>query len=75
MMVGDYAAAERGLLRAVEVERPALARVYLANVYEQAGDYARAAAQPEAYLKENPDSPQREGVRGALDKLRKKGKR
>ncbi|HEX6185770.1 MAG TPA: tetratricopeptide repeat protein [Pyrinomonadaceae bacterium] len=74
MMVGDYAAAEGHLRRAVELGRPPLARVYLANVYEQTGDPARAAAQLEAYLKENPDSPQKEGVRAALDKLRKKAK-
>ena len=75
MMLGDYAAAEGHLLRAVELGRPPLARVYLANVYEQTNDPARAAAQLEAYLKENPDSPQKEGVRAALDKLRKKAKK
>ena len=75
MMVGDYAAAEGHLLRAVELGKPPLARVYLANVYEQTGDPARAATQLEAYLKENPDSPQKEGVRAALDKLRKKAKK
>ncbi len=75
MMLGDYAAAEGHLLRAVELGKPPLARVYLANVYEQTGDPARAAAQLEAYLKENPDSPQNAGVRVALDKLRKKAKK
>jgi Flp pilus assembly protein TadD len=76
MMLGDYAQAERHLLRAVELGRPPLARVYLANVYEKTGDPARAAAQLEAFLKENPDSPQKEGVRAVLDTLRKKaGKR
>jgi Tfp pilus assembly protein PilF len=75
MMVGDYAPAEGHLLRAVELGKPPLARVYLANVYEQIGDPARAAAQLEAYLKENPDSPQDASVRAALDKLRKKAKK
>ena len=75
MMLGDYAQAERHLLRAVELGRPPLARVYLANVYEQTGEPARAAAQLEAFLKENPDSPQKEGVRAALDKLRKKARK
>lgn len=75
MMLGDYAQAEGHLLRAVELGKPPLARIYLANVYEQTGDPARAAAQLEAYLKENPDSPQNAGVRVALDKLRKKAKK
>jgi tetratricopeptide (TPR) repeat protein len=74
MMVGDYPPAREHLLRALELGRPPLARVYLANVYEQTGQFAAAAAQLEAYLKENPDSPQGEGVRSALEKLRRKAK-
>jgi tetratricopeptide (TPR) repeat protein len=75
MQTGDYEAAREHLLRALELGRPALAHVYLANVYEQTGKYAEAVAQLEAYLKENPDSPQREAVRAAIDKLRKKVKK
>jgi Tfp pilus assembly protein PilF len=74
MMTGDYRASEEHLLRALELGRAALAHVYLANVYEQTGEFARAASQLEAYLKENPDSPQKESVRAALDKLRKRAK-
>jgi Flp pilus assembly protein TadD len=74
MMTGDYRASEEHLLRALELGRAALAHVYLANVYEQTGDFARAASQLEAYLKEHPDSPQKESVRAALDKLKKKAK-
>jgi Flp pilus assembly protein TadD len=74
MLTGDYRASEEHLLRALELGRPPLARIYLANVYEQTGDFARAASQLEAYLKENRDSPQAEAVRAALDKLRKKAK-
>lgn len=74
MMTGDYRASEEHLLRSLELGRPPLARIYLANVYEQTGDFARAASQLEAYLKENRDSPQAEAVRAALDKLRKKAK-
>ncbi|MET0625831.1 MAG: tetratricopeptide repeat protein [Pyrinomonadaceae bacterium] len=74
MLVGDYAAAREHLLRALELGPAPLAHVYLANVYEQTGEYAEAARHLEAYLKENPDSPQREGVRAALDALRKKAK-
>ena len=72
MLVGDYASAREHLLRALELGRAPLAHVYLANVYEQTGEYAAAATHLEAYLKESPDSPQRESVRAALDKLRKK---
>ncbi len=74
MLTGDYRASEEHLLRALELGKPSLARIYLANVYEQTGDFARAASQLEAYLKENRDSPQAEAVRAALDKLRKKAK-
>ena len=75
MQTGDCDAAREHLLRALELGKPALARVYLANVYEQTGEYAEAAAQLEAYLKENPDSPQGEAVRAAIDKLRSKAKK
>ncbi|MFL6333664.1 MAG: tetratricopeptide repeat protein [Pyrinomonadaceae bacterium] len=75
MLVGDYAPAREHLLRALELGRPALAHVYLANVYEQTGDYAEAVRHLEGYLKENPDSPQAPAVRAAADKLRKKAKK
>jgi len=74
MMTGDYKASEEHLLRALEIGKPPLARIYLANVYEQTGDFARAAVQLEAYLKENPNSPQTDAVHTALDKLKKKAK-
>lgn len=75
MMTGDYRAAEEHLLRALELAKPALAHIYLANVYEQKGEPERAVAQLEAYLKENPGSTQAEAVRGAIEKLRKKAKK
>lgn len=74
MMTGDYRAAEEHLLRALELSRTALAHVYLANVYEQTGDFAKAVVQLEAYLKENPNSPQAEAVRAAIEKLKRKAK-
>jgi tetratricopeptide (TPR) repeat protein len=74
MMTGDYRPAEEHLLRALELARPALAHVYLANVYEQTGEPAKAAAQLEAYLKENPNSPQSDAVRAAVEKLKRKAK-
>lgn len=75
MMTGDYRAAEEHLLRALELAKPPLAHVYLANVYEQKGEPQRAVAQLEAYLKENPNSTQAEAVRGAIEKLRRKTKK
>ena len=74
MQTGDYAAAREHLLRALELGKSPLAHVYLANVCEQTGQYAEAVKHLEAYLKENPDSPQAEAVRAAADKLRKKAK-
>ena len=75
MMTGDYRAAEEHLLRALELSRPALAHVYLANVYEQTGEFSKAVSQLEAYLKENPNSPQTEAVRAAVEKLKRKAKK
>jgi tetratricopeptide (TPR) repeat protein len=74
MMTGDYKPSEEHLLRALELGGPPVARVYLANVYEQTGDFARGAAQLEAYLKDSPNSPQADAVRAAAAKLRKKAK-
>ncbi|HST50525.1 MAG TPA: carboxypeptidase regulatory-like domain-containing protein [Pyrinomonadaceae bacterium] len=74
MMKGDYRAAEEHLLRSLELARPALARVYLANVYEQTSEFAKAVAQLESYLRENPRSPQSDAVRDAIEKLKRKAK-
>jgi Tfp pilus assembly protein PilF len=74
MMTGDYKPAEEHLLHALELSKPTLAHIYLANVYEQTGDFAKAVAQLEAYLKENPSSPQTDAVRAAIDKLKRKAK-
>ncbi|MGH9901253.1 MAG: tetratricopeptide repeat protein [Pyrinomonadaceae bacterium] len=74
MMVGDYPAAEGHLLRAQELGKPPAARVYLANVYEQLGEPAKAVTQLQAFLEENPQSPNADSVRGALEKLRRKMK-
>jgi tetratricopeptide (TPR) repeat protein len=72
MMVGDYKAAEEHLLRASELGRNPVAHVYLANVYEQTGETAKALARLELYLKESPESANAASVRGAAEKLRKK---
>jgi Tfp pilus assembly protein PilF len=74
MMTGDYKPAEEHLLRALDLARPALAHVYLANVYEQTGEFSKAVSQLLAYLKENPNSPQADAVRAAIEKLKKKAK-
>ena len=75
MMTGEMEAAETHLLRAVEQDKPALAHIYLANIYERRNQPERAIAQLEAYLKENPQSSERDAVRGAIDKLRRQAKK
>ena len=72
MTTGNHRAAEVHLRRSLELTRQPLARVYLANVYEQTGEPAKAAEQLEAYLKEEPKTPNAEAVRGAIEKLRRK---
>jgi len=72
MMTGELRAAEKHLLRALELARPPLAHVYLANVYEQLDQPARAVEHLQSYLKGNPNAPQAAAVRGAIEKLRKK---
>lgn len=72
MMTGDYGAAEKHLLRASELNRTPIAHIYLANVYEQLDAPAKAVEHLQAYLKESPQSPNAESVRGAIEKLRKK---
>ncbi len=72
MMLGDYKAAEEHLLRAYQLGRNPVAHVYLANVYEQTGEPAKALERLEAYLKESPQSANAASVRGAVEKLRKK---
>ena len=72
MMTGDYRAAEAHLLRAYELAKPAVALIYLANVYEQTGEPAKAMERLQTYLKENPQTPNADSIRAALEKLRKK---
>ena len=73
MMTGDYKASESDLLRAYEIGKPALARIYLANLYELTGEPARAIEQLKAFLKESPNLPEerQEGIRQAIEKLKK----
>ena len=68
-------AAETHLLRALAQSKPALAHIYLANIYERRHQPERAIAQLETYLKENPQSSERDAVRGAIDKLRRQTKK
>lgn len=72
MMTGDYLSAEPDLLRAYEIGKPAIAHIYLANLYELRHEPAKAIEQLQAYLKENPESPNSTQIREAIDKLRKK---
>lgn len=74
METGDDASAEKHLLRAIELGRAPLARVYLANVYERKGEASKAVEQLEAYLREEPRTPNAEAVRAAIRKLKEKSK-
>jgi tetratricopeptide (TPR) repeat protein len=71
MMTGDYDSAESNLLRAYEISKPTIAHIYLANLYEQRRQPGKAIEHLQAYLKENPESPNSEQIREAIDKLRK----
>ncbi|MGB8510456.1 MAG: tetratricopeptide repeat protein [Pyrinomonadaceae bacterium] len=72
MMTGDYASAEKHLLRAYDLGKSSLAHIYLANVYEQSGEPAKAVEHLQAYLKENPKTPNADSIRSAVEKLRRK---
>ncbi len=75
MMTGDYKSAEPHLLRACELNKSSVAHVYLANVYEQTGEFSKAVEHLQTYLKENPKTPNAEAVHAAIDKLRRKQKK
>jgi tetratricopeptide (TPR) repeat protein len=75
MMTGQHKDAETHLLRALDLAKPAIAHIYLANVYEQLGQPAKAVEHLQTYLKESPKSPQADSVRGAIDKLLNKTKK
>jgi Tfp pilus assembly protein PilF len=75
MSTGDNRAAETHLLRALELTKSSMAHVYLANVYEQLGDPAKAVEHLRAYLKENPQTPNAASINTAIEKLRKKSKK
>jgi tetratricopeptide (TPR) repeat protein len=74
MFTGDYAAAEADLLRAYEVGKLAMAHLYLANLYEQTGNPAKAIDHLKAFLKVTPNlnEARQADIRQAIDKLQKK---
>ncbi|MFY9610080.1 MAG: tetratricopeptide repeat protein [Blastocatellia bacterium] len=74
MMTGDYPAAEASLLRSYEIGKPALAHMYLANLYELKGEPAKAIQQLKAFLEESPNLPdeRRAEIGKVIDKLRKR---
>jgi tetratricopeptide (TPR) repeat protein len=74
MMTGDYMAAEANLLRSYEIGKPALARMYLANLYELKGEPEKAIQQLKAFLEESPNLPdeRRAEIGRVIDKLRKR---
>lgn len=71
MMLGDYKASEANLLRAYEIGKPTVAHIYLANLYEQLREPGKAIEHLQAFLKENPESPNSSQIREAIEKLRK----
>ncbi len=74
MMTGDYQSAEASLLRSYDIGKPALARMYLANLYELKGEPAKAIQQLKSFLNESPNLPdeRRVEIGQVIDKLRKR---
>jgi len=72
MMLGDDIVAETHLLRAYELTKASIAHIYLANVYERLEQPAKAIEHLQAYLTENPQTPNASALRSAIEKLRKK---
>ena len=71
MMTGDYESAESNLLRAYQIGKPTIAHIYLANLYDLRRQPAKAIEHLQSFLKENPESPNSEQIREAIQKLRK----
>lgn len=71
MMTGDYESAESSLLRGYQIGKPTIAHIYLANLYELQRQPAKAIEHLQAFLKENPESPNSGQIREAIQKLRK----
>ena len=71
MMTGDYESAESNLLRAYEIGKPTIAHIYLANLYDLQKQPAKAIEHLQAFLKENPESPNSGQIREVIEKLRK----
>jgi Flp pilus assembly protein TadD len=67
---GFYSEAQKNLLRALELEpKLGVARLALANVHLRLQDWSAALLQMEAYLKENPDAPDREQIRAKSEQV------
>lgn len=69
---GDVKGAEANLLRSYEIGKQPLAAIYLADIYEQRGEIAKAIERLETYLRDNPQDTRSEQVRMAIEKLKKK---
>lgn len=76
MMIGDYIAAETDLLRAYDMGKPAIAHLYLANLYDLRGEPQKAIERLEIFLRENPNMPENRKIeiREVMEKLRKQVK-
>lgn len=73
MMTGDYQSSEANLLRAYEIGKPALVRIYLANLYDLKGEPAKAIDQLKAFLKESPNLSEARQIeiREVIEKLKR----
>lgn len=56
-------------------ERAAVARLYLASIYDRQGKYGQAADELEVYLKEVPRAKNRDKIREAASRMREKQKK
>lgn len=74
MMTGDFESSEADLVRGYDIDKPALASLYLANLYEMRGEPAKAIVQLRRFLDDNPNLPddRKAQIRAAIDKLRKR---
>jgi Tfp pilus assembly protein PilF len=73
MFTNDYVAAEADLLKAYDMGKQALVRLYLANLYDLRGEPARAIDHLQGFLRESPNLAEERKVeiREVIDKLRK----
>ena len=70
IMIRDYEGSEEHLLKAFEIGEPAVAHIYLANLYEQLGEPTKSIEQLQAFLRENLVA-QLDTNQGSIEKLKR----